>query len=389
MYFPTRVVLLAGLLIGISTIVSAQGGKSDLGRLLDQGEDLYGRDQKAAIAVFKRGLRRAELTSDLQYQATFANRLAACLSSDYRFKEARPYAQRALAIAQRMGRDDLAAISLMELCTVDGHSGGDTRKAGKECRESYEIFRRLGSEQDAAIALSRLAVVQIDIGAYRAALNTLDPLLQGAYDAHAQHVYLQYLGKLFLLLGQYEKAASYLEKAIRDMPSEGVDCGTYANQGEALLGLHRDDKAAWAFQTALTLCGGTPYHQDAVRMSVGKMFLERQDPRAYEIMAPVQRPLHRARLELLKKRFAASQKHFKEAAQDSVTISDSIAAYAGLGQASEGLGDKVAAQRGFMLACAKIEATRDGLPTEYQDSYMAGADSGFVRSEVCAAYRRY
>src|SRR4051812_43445020 len=92
-----------------------------LSQLLELGTQESDRSLEAAIYIFKRGLRQAEMNGNMQFQVIFSDGIASRLATESRFSDARPYAERALKLARQTGHRQGEAASLMELCTINGH----------------------------------------------------------------------------------------------------------------------------------------------------------------------------------------------------------------------------------------------------------------------------
>jgi predicted ATPase len=190
----------------------------------DRRMEALGRANVAVVAFSeperaRRELRRAlELASrseDARLRLQLRNLAGTLAMNRGDLVDARAHFERALPAAQSLS-DHRVVAALRSNIALAEHYGDRLDEARSGFTAAHRAFRRVGLRHEAAIALGNRAAVEIDLGDYEAALETIQESLEaiGGTDTQAEAIVLATAGNLYHARGQLDRAVEHYGEAL-------------------------------------------------------------------------------------------------------------------------------------------------------------------------------
>lgn len=183
---------------------------------------------------------------------------------------ARSHFERALPASRALADHRVVAALLSNIALAD-HYNDELQAARDGFTGAHRAFRRVGLRHEAAIAAGNRAAVEIDLGEFDAALNTVNESLEsiGGTGTQAEGIVRATAGNLYHARGDLDRAIDRYDEALGLLPSGAPHvASTRAYRALAMLELGVEEPLrglqdaaghpAWAFAARVlgAMCGG-------------------------------------------------------------------------------------------------------------------------------------
>jgi len=305
------------------------------------------------------------------------------------YDKAAEHYEKSLAISREINNPAGESSGLSSLGNVY-YSWGQHDKAVEHYEKSLAISREINNPAGESNSLNNLGVVYHSWGQYDKAVEHYEKFLvisRRLKDPAGESSGLSNLGIVYRSWGQYDRALKEFQTSLekrRDLKDKSGEASSLSSMGLTYAQLGRFDEALTHLQQANAIKAEIGVPTSGGKDNIGNVYLDMgQVDMAAPLIVDAGYNVSLGRLSLLKQDYPKAAEYYEKVrlSAEKNRNSDSLfAAYTGLGQAYENLGDDTAAEENYRKAVDLTEEVRSSLSRDQREKFFDVKVNGFLRT---------